>query len=94
MGLLGDGVKNVLVKVDKMREEYLTMSANFKNLEGAFNNFVFQMDGKYDKLVKENEDLRRRVTEMEAIIDATLKTSMCRLPIFSTLQKYKNSFII
>jgi CRISPR/Cas system-associated protein Csm6 len=76
MGLFGDGIKNLVSRIDKMREEYLTMSANFKNLEKAFEKFVEHTDSKTDKLVKENEDLRRRVTEIEGIINATLKTSM------------------
>lgn len=76
MGLFGDGIKNIVAKIDKMRDEYLTMSANFKNLEKAFDKFVTHTEANTQKISKENEDLRRRVTEIEGIINATLKSSM------------------
>jgi hypothetical protein len=75
MGFFGDGIKAIAAKIDRMREEYQMMSANFKNLEKSFDKFVDQADNKLDKTLKENEDLRRRVTEMEAIISATFKSS-------------------
>lgn len=76
MALFGDGLKNIISKVDEMRVEYLTMSANFKNLEKAFEKFVGRVEIKINSIESENESLRRRITELEAIVNATLKISM------------------
>lgn len=74
--MFGEGIKVVVQKVDSMREEYQIMSANFKNLEKAYDRFVERTENTIDKIQKDNEDLRRRIIELEAIVNATLKISM------------------
>lgn len=76
MGLFTDGIKAITTRVETMREEYLTMSANYKNLETNYEKFLLKYDQQMEKMKLENEDIRRRVTTLEGVINATLKTAM------------------
>jgi len=75
MGLF-DGVIKLGERFDKMRQEFVTTSLKFEMLENSYNNFVVRTEGLIEKVQDENENIRRRVTSIEATIDSTLKTSM------------------
>lgn len=75
MGLFSNNIEKLFNTVLEMREQYIIMSANFKNLENTFEKYIEQTDKKISKLSIENEELRKKIIEIEAIINATLKTA-------------------
>ena len=52
------------------------MKRDFAHLEKSFERFVDHSEKKLDKIEAENEELRRRITRIEGIVDSTLKISM------------------
>ena len=67
-----------LEKANEIYKEYLTMSVNFGNLEKTFDKFTDRMERHVKELKDENEELRRRITKLEGMVDATFQKSMER----------------
>lgn len=75
---MGETTQKILGTANEIYKEYLTMSANFKSLEKTFETFTNRMEHYVKALQSENEELRRRVTKLESIVDATFQKSVER----------------
>lgn len=75
MGFWNDRLSSLIQSVSDMNTSFVTMSANFKNLEISYEKFVQSTEKKIDKISDENEDIRRRITSIEGTIDSTFKVS-------------------
>lgn len=75
MGIFGESVE-ILRKLDSIRTEFIEMKNDFGHLEKSFEKFVNHSEKKIERVLQENEEMRRRITEIEGVINGTLKVSM------------------
>ena len=72
---IGDQLKWLGEKALELHREYSTMSANFQNLERQFDRLIQANERFTDRVLRENEDLRRRLTTLEGKFEAVLVAS-------------------
>ena len=89
MNLFSNRLDKLIDTVTSMNESYITMSANFKNLEISYDKFVDLTDKKLDKVFEENEDIRRRLTSIEGSFDSVIRSSTKEAIINLAREKYK-----
>lgn len=75
MGFFNENVGKLIDKIGSVQKEFNTMSVKFDYVEKSYEKFVDKTETKIDKLQKENEDLRRRMTEIEGLVNSILKES-------------------